>query len=703
MSRYVTGLTSRFSPWIGALYLALMVTQVFAAEPELLARPDAFRTLVNPDCSHCIDEAKARAGELRGDDPVLAWTRGKYAGGAIPIRFFLNPYRVISDTYGVFVFDPDAGFARGYEPSLDFTFYGWRNGILVMRHKDGTLFSTLSGVAFDGPRKGERLKPIATVTTNWGYWNKAYPGSVAYRMFEKYQPIEVPDKDNPDSKSTRGPADSRLPAVAEVLGVTVGATHKSYPLESLPKEGGIIRDQLAGQDIVILWQPSTRTAAAYAPRLDEPDSNHAIKLEFDATEPLTPFVDRETDSRFGVEGRAVSGELKGKALTWIDSVQCRWFAWSAEYPDTSIAKPTRSAELKPGGAKQAALTDKPTEIVLVDPDSVTPKSLDAWRAEGFTAVAALLDEDHPADAYRSAASAAHSAGVDLYYWIEVARNTKLADAHPRWMASLGMHNDWQKRFSAVSPPKKGEVAKAYPWVPIGYAEAFQAHLQRIKALLEKVPAQYSGLLLNDLQGGPAACGCGNLQCRWAIDYGVPATATPLSVDDAAARFVAKVRELAPGKQIVPIWMTECEELDLPADKARGGRTTGLCGSVACAHGTCPKAFRKQWTALVNSHQGPIGLLATQEACGRDTDFYGSPTGWIPATVNYLDRTPVSDDGQSLPHNRLWLVVQAAAKGNAGELAARTEARQLCPHAIVAARVKLDQSYEPRIINAAQAE
>jgi len=444
------------------LYLVLVATQACANEPELLAKPDAFQTLVNPDCSHCVDEAKARASELRDYDPVLAWTRGKYAGGAIPIRFFLNPYRVISDTYGVFVFDPDAGFARGYEPSLDFTFYGWRNGILVMRHKDGTLFSTLSGVAFDGPRKGERLKPIATLTTNWGYWNKAYPGSVAYRMFEKYQPIEVPDKDNPDSKSTRGPADARLPAAADVLGVTVGATHKAYPLESLPKEGGIIRDQLAGQQVIILWQPSTRTAAAYAPRLDEPDSNQTIRLEFDASEPLAPFVDRETGSRFGVEGRAASGELKGKTLAWIDSVQCRWFAWSAEYPDTTIAKSPRSPGSKPGGAKQAALTAKPMEMVLVEPGKVTPKNLDAWRAEGFTAVVALLDEDHPAGAYRSTASAAHSAGVDLYYWIEVARNAKMADDHPRWMASLGMHDDWQKRFPDVVPPKKGEVAKAYP-------------------------------------------------------------------------------------------------------------------------------------------------------------------------------------------------------------------------------------------------
>src|SRR2546429_153554 len=120
-------------------------------DPHLIAGPSAHKTLVNPDCSHCRDEAKRRATELRGDDPVLCWirdTKGKYNGGAIPIRFFLNPYRVISDSYGVFVYDPDAGYARGFAPSYDFAFQGWRNGVMIMKHKDGTLYSCLTGVAF---------------------------------------------------------------------------------------------------------------------------------------------------------------------------------------------------------------------------------------------------------------------------------------------------------------------------------------------------------------------------------------------------------------------------------------------------------------------------------------------------------------------------------------------------------------------------
>ena len=207
-------------------------------------------------------------------------------------------------------------------------------------------------------------------------------------------------------------------------------------------------------------------------------------------------------------------------------MQCKWFAWAAENPETAVHGIAKVQPIDAGRKTHSAIpAKKTTEMVFVVPDAVTPEQIENWRGEGFTAIVALLDEDHSADAYRAAATAASSAKMDLYYWVEIARNKRLADAHPRWMASLGMHDDWLTRFPAAKKPKKGEVAKAYPWVPIGYAEAFQAHLRRIEQLLGKVSDAYRGLLLNDLQGGPASCGCGNLQCRWAIDYGVPATAT----------------------------------------------------------------------------------------------------------------------------------------------------------------------------------
>ncbi len=47
-----------------AILLGILVVRA-ADEPALVVKPEAFPTLVNPNCSHCVDEAKRRAGELR--------------------------------------------------------------------------------------------------------------------------------------------------------------------------------------------------------------------------------------------------------------------------------------------------------------------------------------------------------------------------------------------------------------------------------------------------------------------------------------------------------------------------------------------------------------------------------------------------------------------------------------------------------------
>jgi hypothetical protein len=48
------------------------ITSAHGQEIKLIAKPEAFPTLVNPNCSHCVDEARRRAGELKPEDPVLA-------------------------------------------------------------------------------------------------------------------------------------------------------------------------------------------------------------------------------------------------------------------------------------------------------------------------------------------------------------------------------------------------------------------------------------------------------------------------------------------------------------------------------------------------------------------------------------------------------------------------------------------------------
>src|SRR6266513_5035338 len=185
---------------------------------------------------------------------------------------------------------------------------------------------------------------------------------------------------------------------------------------------------------------------------------------------------------------------------------------------------------------------EPKALMLVEPAAINRKMVVAWKTDELTGVVAVLDERFSAKTYESSAKAARDSGLDLYYWIEVGRNPKLAEEHPEWVASLGMHSDWLKRFPHAKTPGAGEVAKAFPWVSINYREAFDAHLARIDRLLSGVPPDYRGILLNDLQGGPASCGCGNAQCRVATDYHVPATTAKLPGHDVAVRFLAEVRK-----------------------------------------------------------------------------------------------------------------------------------------------------------------
>ena len=52
------------------------------------------------------------------------------------------------------------------------------------------------------------------------------------------------------------------------------------------------------------------------------------------------------------------------------------------------------------------------------------------------------------------------------YFFEVGRCPELAKQHPEWMASIQGHQEWMRLFKDFSKPKKDEVVKVYPWVPV---------------------------------------------------------------------------------------------------------------------------------------------------------------------------------------------------------------------------------------------
>jgi hypothetical protein len=153
-------------------------------------------------------------------------------------------------------------------------------------------------------------------------------------MYDKYQPVELPTEANKDSVKSRGLADKRLPAETMVLGVWDGKRARAYPLNALEK-AGVIHDIADGQPRLVLWYAPTRTAAAYRQPWGtsglQGDAGWVFHVDRDAE--AAPFVDHRTGSHWDITGRSAQG---GPRLIWLDSVQVKWFAWAAEYPETSI-------------------------------------------------------------------------------------------------------------------------------------------------------------------------------------------------------------------------------------------------------------------------------------------------------------------------------------------------------------------------------
>ncbi len=301
-------------------------------EPQLVLKPDLFVPLTEPPCSYCSTEH--RKGLIRDDDLVLSWIRGAHNGGAIPVRHFLAGTRVINDTYGLFFYDPDGGYIAAYKKDYGYKFHGWRGGVMVVQGRDGTLWSALSGIAFKGPQKGKRLERIPSTTTEWGYWRMLHPESTVYNLFDgkKYSVSELPMGLSEDAKTSLGKVDPRLDENRFVLGVELTALKKAYPLDT-EIERLSINDVVAGTPIAVLWYGPTRSAIAFESTVK------GQRLTFygdDVSPESAPFKDKETGTRWTIAGRAVDGPLRGEELTWVPSIQCRWYAWSGEYPATAV-------------------------------------------------------------------------------------------------------------------------------------------------------------------------------------------------------------------------------------------------------------------------------------------------------------------------------------------------------------------------------
>ncbi|MDE2635019.1 MAG: DUF3179 domain-containing protein [Chloroflexota bacterium] len=203
----------------------------------------------------------------------------------------------------------------------------------------------LTGEAIVGDYAGRKLDMASSQLISFGLFRARYPqGKVLRGPLGLYgnNPYRGYDS-SPAPFLFAGKLDERLPAMARVLAAEIDGTAAAYPFDLLRRRP-VINDNIAGRDIVALWQGGAVSALDEAVIDVSRDVGMALMFErrLDTGETLTfyseagGFMDEETGSRWNFFGEAIDGPLAGAKLRQLHAFPHFWFAWAAFYPDTAL-------------------------------------------------------------------------------------------------------------------------------------------------------------------------------------------------------------------------------------------------------------------------------------------------------------------------------------------------------------------------------
>ena len=117
---------------------------------------------------------------------------------------------------------------------------------------------------------------------------------------------------------TRG--DLRLPPFDKVLAVTLAPEgdekpirlRRAYPIKALKEAGGVVNDMLEKTPVAVFLDPETVTASAFSRQIDGKTLTLEARKRDDGT---LAYYDKETGTRWNIEGLGEEGGLMGKTLT----------------------------------------------------------------------------------------------------------------------------------------------------------------------------------------------------------------------------------------------------------------------------------------------------------------------------------------------------------------------------------------------------
>ncbi len=298
---------------------------------------------------------------LKDVEPVILVQVGVDAR-AYPLQI-LTWHEIVNDTVGglplVVTFCPLCNTAIAFERALDGRVLDFGttgrlrfSNLIMYDRQTETWWQQAEGNAIAGELAGQQLGFYPATIIAWAEFRDAYPaGQVLSRetgFNREYgrNPYVGYDDVNQSPFLFRGPTTpGTLPPMARMLTVDLAGEAVAYPYDVLAK-ARVVNDTVGGRPVVVFWAPGVASAldsgaialgrdvgaaAVFSPELDGQRLTFRPEGE--------RIVDAETGSTWDILGRAIAGELVGRQLAPVVSVNHFWFSWAAFKPGTRVYQP----------------------------------------------------------------------------------------------------------------------------------------------------------------------------------------------------------------------------------------------------------------------------------------------------------------------------------------------------------------------------
>jgi hypothetical protein len=226
-----------------------------------------------------------------------------------------------------------------------------RNSDLVMYDNVSESFwQQFTGEAIVGEMVGNKLRQIPSQIISYRQFKNSYPGGNVLSIETGYNkeygknPYVGYDDINQKPFLYNGDEDDRLPPNEKVIALKDDSIYKAYPY-SITFEKKVINDKIGNMPVVVFHGDGAVSAldnniiseskevgstGVFNPQID----GKILTFRYESGY----FFDVQTESKWNVTGKAISGELKGKQLERIPHGDYFAFAWFAFMPDTEVYK-----------------------------------------------------------------------------------------------------------------------------------------------------------------------------------------------------------------------------------------------------------------------------------------------------------------------------------------------------------------------------